>query len=103
MQVGNIICYVVCGLTCLLTLFCFFKVLNVSRKVHSVSDFINGEIFSSKFHQILTNYFSNEQYTKILLDPLTPYIRDVIMKQCYVVEESQPVVVKDMAGVFYVD
>lgn len=102
MQLCNIITYIVCGLTALLALFCLFKVLNVSRKVHSVSDFINGEIFSSKFHQILNNYFSNEQYTKILLDPLTPYIRDVIMKQCYRTEEAPPDV-KDVAGVFYIE
>ena len=98
MQIAHIISYIVGGISLLIALFCLFKVLNVSRKVHSVSDFVNGEIFSSKFHQILTNYFSNEQYTRLLLDPLTPYIRDVIMKQC-----DPDHKIKDMDGLFFIE
>lgn len=97
----NIVSYSIGGITLLLVAFCLFKVFNLSRKVHSVSDFVNGEIFSTKFHQILTNYFSDETYTKLLLDPLTPYIKDVILKQCHSPEKESTV--KDMAGMFFVD
>ena len=106
MNTANIVSYVIGGVSILIALFCLFKVLAVSRKVQAVSEFVNGEIFSSKFHQILTNYFSNEKYTKLLLDPLTPYIRDVIMKQCYSNDpekkDNNPVI-KDIAGMFFIE
>jgi hypothetical protein len=89
---ANIVMYVLCGLTILLVLYCLFKVFNISRKINSVSDFMNGEVFSSKFHSILSNYFADEKHTKLLLEPLMPWIREVIFAECKTVDcvESKP-------------
>jgi hypothetical protein len=91
----------------ILVLYCMFKVWNLSRKVHSVSDFVNGEIFSSKFHAILSNYFADEEHTKMLLEPITPWIRELVMQECTTTQLQTPPCLKpqtkNIDGMFFID
>ena len=60
---------VVVGLLFILVILLLFKTINLSYKVNTVSDFINGEVFSTKFYELVQNYFSNKQHVQDLLDP----------------------------------
>jgi len=108
-NVFNIVSYVVGGIAIILVLYCLFKVFNLSRKIHSVSDFVNGEIFSGKFHNILSNYFSDESHTKLLLEPIMPWIREIVWQECSPKKPVSPKkdvgdpVVQDMGGMFLID
>lgn len=54
----------------ILMAFVIFKIFNLSFKVNTVSDFINGEVFSTKFYELVQNYFTNKEYVRELLDPV---------------------------------
>lgn len=101
MQVHNIAVYVLCGVIILLMAYCLFKVFNLSRKVNSVSDFINGEIFSSKFHDILSDYLSNQTNTKLLLAPIMPWIREVVFNECH--PQKKETHITDLGGPVFID
>lgn len=70
-----IVTCVLSGIAIILSLYCLFKNFNLSRKVHTVSDFLNGEVFSGRFHTILSNYFANPENTRPLLEPLRELLR----------------------------
>jgi hypothetical protein len=73
--------YVLGTVTLIIVIYCLFKNINLSRKINSVSDFINGEIFSEKFHSILSNYLSNPNHAKLLLEPLLPLVNEIITEK----------------------
>ena len=60
---------IVCILS-ILVAFVIFKIFNLSFKVNTVSDFVNGEVFSTKFYELVQNYFTNKEYVRELLDPV---------------------------------
>ena len=78
MNVESIVAYVCCAIAIVLALFCLFKILNLTRKINSVSDFINGEAFSTKFHSLLANYFSDSKNTKFVFEPIVPFMKDIL-------------------------
>lgn len=76
MKAVHIVTYVCTSLTLIITLFCLFKTLNLRRKVESVSDFVNGEVFSTRFQTMLSNYFADVNNTKFVFEPVLPWFRD---------------------------
>lgn len=98
----NIVMYVMSSIAILLVLYCLFKVFNLSRKINSVSDFINGEVFSGKFHSILSNYFADESHTKLLLAPLMPWIREVVFTECQDTDRVDKPSILDLAGTLFI-
>lgn len=61
----------------ILVIFLFFKVFNLSFKVHNVSDFVNGEVFSTRFYEMVQNYFNNKAKVRDLLDPVLSVYTDI--------------------------
>ena len=78
-QALAILTCVLSGVAIILGLYCVFKSFNLGRKVNTVSDFVNGEVFSGRFHTILSNYFANEDNSKRLLEPTLPWLRDLLL------------------------
>jgi hypothetical protein len=95
-QIQSIVNYVCCAISVILSAFCLFKVLNSSRKINSVSDFINGEVFSVKFQAMLSNYFSEPKNTKSVLEPIIPWIRQNL-------ENDKQIKIAETVGVLFVD
>jgi hypothetical protein len=76
LSVQNIFAYVCSSIAFLIAVFCLFKVMNTSRKINSLADFIHGEVFSVRFESLLTAFFADEKNTKIVLEPVLPWLRD---------------------------
>lgn len=88
MKIHHIVTYVCCAISLLLSLFCLFKSLNLSRKINSVSDFINGEVFSTKFQSMLNNYFSDINNTKFVFEPIVPFIQEMLQNKVAIVHQE---------------
>lgn len=94
----EIVVYVCTTCSVLISLFALFKCLNLSRKINSVADFINGEIFSIRFQSMLSNYFSDEKNRRFVLEPMVPWLDEVLAKKTNESEER-----KVNEGVLFVD
>lgn len=74
----SIVSYVLNSIVLLLVLYCLFALWNMKRKVNSVADFVNGEVFSEKFQMMLNNFFANQTNTRRVFEPIASLMRDIL-------------------------
>jgi hypothetical protein len=51
-----------------------FKIINVSSDVRVLEQFLAGDVFSDKFHQVIDNYFTHENNLSLLVHKILPLI-----------------------------
>lgn len=74
---ARIVGYVLNSVTLIISIYLLFRVLNMSRKIHSVADFINSEVFTDKFNNLVLNFFADVKNTRKVLEPVAPLLRDL--------------------------
>lgn len=74
--VKDIVNYICCSISILVSLFCLFKVLNSSRKLNSLADFMHGEVFSVRFESLMMNFFGDDKNTKAIFEPIVPWFKE---------------------------
>jgi hypothetical protein len=89
--------YVLNSIAVLLVVYCLFKVFNLSRKVHSVGDFVHSEFFSSKFSSMILNYFADATNARRVLEPVAHVLRDIVH------EDKHPTRPQAETGVIFIE
>jgi len=80
MQTGLVVSFIITALLGLFTLYLFIHGMNLSKQVSQLADFVHGDVFSDRFHHMLSNYFSDENNTRCLTDPMTPLVADLVAR-----------------------
>jgi hypothetical protein len=73
-NIHNIVLYVLFGLLLLGFGFTLYKLFATNSKLNRVLDFLNGEVFSDQFQQVLRAYFSNTDNITPIIDQILPII-----------------------------
>ena len=81
MVVSSIICLVLLGLLALFCGYLFLKTHNTSKRIVQLTEFMHGDVFSDRFHHVLSNYFLDNNNVKALMDPITPIVSDIVSQQ----------------------
>lgn len=79
MDTNIIVCYVFIGLITLFCIYLLVKELNTVKRITKLAEFVHGDVFSDRFHHVLSNYFMDENNVKYLIDPITPLIHNIII------------------------
>lgn len=74
MNAHIIVLYVIMALILLGLILLCIKLFNLSYKITALNTFLEGQVFSSKFHQVLNNYFSQQENMEIILEHLFPLL-----------------------------
>jgi len=74
MQLHQIVLYCLFGVLLLLFAFLLFKIFNISTKLKLISTFLDGEVFSERFHNVIDNYFSHSETIDRLMDHVLPLV-----------------------------
>lgn len=74
MNLHEIILYCLFGTILLLCGFLLFKIFNISTKLKMISTFLDGEVFSERFHNVIDSYFSNSETIDRLMDHVLPLV-----------------------------
>jgi len=72
-NIHNIVLYVLFGLLLLGFGFVLYKLFSTNSKLNHVLDFLNGEVFSDQFQQVLRAYFSNGDNITPIVDQILPF------------------------------
>ncbi len=82
MEAAVIACFVLIGLLAVFCGYVFLKEYNTSKRIRQLTDFMHGDVFSDRFHHVLSNYFLDDGNVKsLLLDPITPIVIDIVSQQ----------------------
>ena len=90
------------GLIVVLFLVCaylLFQQLNAAASVKTITRFLDGDVFSNKFHNVMGNYFAHSENLDLLVNQLLPlvYAHTVPMMTTAPVQETTKTIVRDMA------
>ena len=69
-----VVLYCLFGLLLLLFAFVMFKVFILTTKVKTISTFLDGQVFSERFHHVISNYFSHSNNLDMLMDQILPLV-----------------------------
>jgi hypothetical protein len=79
MNATVITCLVLTGVLVVFCVYLFLKVHNTSKRIVKLTDFMHGDVFSDRFHHVLSNYFlDNGNVKSLLVDPITPIVIDIV-------------------------
>ena len=51
-----------------------FKLFNVIGEVSTMENFLKGDVFSAKFHDVLDNYFAHTKNLNMLIQKILPMV-----------------------------
>jgi hypothetical protein len=98
---ANIVSYVCNAISIALSLFCLFKILNLTRKITALSDFATSDVFSVRFQTMISNYFSEIKNTKFVLEPILPWLRTAFDTPPELPAEKSPIA--NIGGTFFIE
>ena len=74
MNIHTSILYCLIVVLLLLGGYLVFKMFNLSTSLKSVTRFLDGDVFSGRFHQVLDNYFAHNDNLQLLIHKILPVI-----------------------------
>lgn len=74
MDTHLIVLYCLFSLLLLFMIYAFYKTILVGKQVNKVARFLEGDIFSTRFHEVLTSHFTYPENVNFLIDQITPLL-----------------------------